>query len=131
MHDLHPLSTSQTGKQSRDVVSVESPHDPVPPPEESSFLDLKCDKNWPPLTPPAQNAPCPYNFRSMGFKPEQNEAFSGLDQIPSQGMPRGKRGRKSDISKEKLKAKIDVAHGKQYSIPGVLRAVQTLEPVKK
>jgi len=67
----------------------------------------------------------------MGFKQDQSEACSGLGLYPSQGPQRGKRGRKSNLSKAKLKAKIDVADGKQFSIPGVLRAVQTPEPVKK
>lgn len=102
-----------------------------PPPENPHPLDLNCVKHWPPLSPPVQNTPCPYNLRSLGNKVDQNETFGGLGRLSTQGVSRGKRGRKSDLSKAKLKAQLDVADGKQFSIPGVLRAVQTPELVKK
>ena len=41
------------------------------------------------------------------------------------------RGRKSDLSKAQVRAKMDVADGKQMSISGVLRAVKPyVEAVK-
>lgn len=130
-HDIQTTSFPPLANQSGGVVSEASPYDPESLSGELPFPDLKCAQTWPPLTPPAQNVPCPYNLRSMGIKHDQSEACSGLGHYPSLGPQRGKRGRKSDLSKAKLKAKIDVADGKQFSIPGVLRAVQTPEPVKK
>ena len=116
---------------SGDIAILEPQSGMEPPPENLHPPDLNCDKHWPPLSPRAQKTPCPYNLRSLGNKADQNVAFGGLDRTSIQGVIRGKRGRKSDISKAKLKAKLDVADGKQVSILGALRAVQTPEQVKK
>ena len=39
--------------------------------------------------------------------------------------PKKLRGRKSDLSKAKLKAIIDIAGGKKLSLPGVIREKQS------
>ena len=94
-------------------------------------LDLKCEEKWPPLVSPVQHTPCPYNLRSMGLKLGPSGVVGGLGHSTSHGFAKNKRGRKSDLSKAKLKAKLDVADGKQHYIPGVLRVVQTPESVIK
>jgi len=94
-------------------------------------LDINCEENWPPLTIPPSRPHCPYNLRSLGGKLDDQGTSGGLGLIPPQNSYKNKRGRKSDMSKAKLKAKLDVADGKQYSIPGVLRAAHPLEGVIK
>lgn len=94
-------------------------------------LDLNCEDVWPPLVPPVPHTPCPYNLRSSGGKPGSSGSVRGLGQLVPQGFSKNKRGQKSDLSKAKLKAKLDVDDGKQHSIPGVLRAVQTPDFVIK
>lgn len=87
-------------------------------------LDLNSDDKWPPLGHPVPQTPCPYNLRSMVGKSGPSVSVGGLGVMASQSLPKNKRGIISDLSKAKLKAKLDVADGKQYSIPGVLRVVQ-------
>jgi len=94
-------------------------------------LDINCEYQWPPLSHSAARSLCPYNLRSMGGKQSDSGTLGGLGQTSSQSCSKNKRGRKSDMSKAKLKAKPDVADGKQYSIPGVLRAAHPPERVKK
>jgi len=88
-------------------------------------LDLNSEEVWPPLVPPVPLTPCPYNLRSMVGKSGSSSSVGGLGIMTSQSLPKNKRGRISDLSKAKLKAKLDVANGKQHSILGVLRAVQS------
>lgn len=94
-------------------------------------LDLNSEEHWPPLVSPPSHNPCPYNLRSMGGKSVSSAVVGGLGKTLSCSTAKIKRGRKSDLLKAKLKAKLDVADGKQQSIPGVLRAVQTPEQVIK
>lgn len=92
-------------------------------------LDLNCKDAWPPLVSPAPKTPCPYNLRSLGGNPVSSGVMGGLSTSSSQALVKNKRGRHSHLSKAQLKAKLDVADGKQYSIPGVLRAAQPSESV--
>lgn len=94
-------------------------------------LDLNCEDVWPPLIPSIPHIPCPYNLRYLGGKSGSSGSVGGLGEMGPQGLSKNKRGRKSNLSKAKLKAKLDVANGKQHSITGVLRAVQTPENVIK
>lgn len=94
-------------------------------------LDLNSEEKWPPLASPSNHNPFPYNLRSMGGESGLPVTAGGLGQSLGFSSAKNKRGRKSDLSKAKLKANIDVADGNQYSIPGVLRAVQTPDQVIK
>lgn len=94
-------------------------------------LDLNTEDVLPPPVSSVLHTPCPYNLRSLGGKPGLSGSVGGIGQLPPQGHTKNKRGSKSDLSKDKLKAKFDVADRKQQSITGVLRAVQTPENVIK
>ena len=52
-------------------------------------------------------------------------AIGGLASDPMACGPRKLRGRKSNLSKAQLQAVVDIAYGKQLSIPRVLRAEPT------
>lgn len=94
-------------------------------------LDLNCEgcsSEPPPLVPLPS---CPYNLRSLDHKSDPQSSVGGIDQALPQSQPRKKRGRKSSLSMAQVKAKHDVADGKQLSIPGALRAVQGPEKVPK
>ena len=86
-------------------------------------LDLNCEDVSPHPAPSALHPSCPYNLRSLDSKPVSSESVGGLGLFPSPSQKRKKRGRKSKLSMAQIKAKFDVADGKQQSITGVLRAV--------
>lgn len=74
---------------------------------------------------------CPYNLRSLDQNAITHVSVGGIGPLPSQSQSRKKRGRKSNFSMAQIKAKFDVADGKQQSIPGALRAAHPLEEVIK
>lgn len=121
-HDEGPNETIDPSSLSPDINSISAA---------MPSLDLNCEDAWPPLVPPVPHTQCPYNLRSLGGKSGKPGVVGGLGQSTSQGSAKNKRGRQSHLSKAKLKAKLDVADGKQYSIPGVLRAVQPHDYVVK
>lgn len=121
-HDDDPNVNIETSKITSDMNTIS---DALP------SLDLNCEDVWPPLVPLVPQTPCPYNLRSMGGKSSFPGVVGGLGQSSSQNSTKNKRGRHSHLSKAQLKAKLDVADGKQYSIPGVLRAAQPLDTVLK
>lgn len=85
----------------------------------------KVDKN---VTP---SFACHYNLRSLDKKPANFEPVEGLGLSSPQSFKRKARGRKSNLSKAQVKAKFDVADGKQMSIHGALRAMNPSENVIK
>ena len=74
---------------------------------------------------------CHYNLRSLDKKPETLETVGGIGLTPPPSLKRKIRGRKSNLSKAQVKAKFDVADGKQMSITGALRAAITPDLVVK
>lgn len=128
---------ASTSSQEQDFIHVdELKHSKLCPNVESIVealptLDINCESQWPPLAISVPRTPCPYNLRSMGGNPEGPGFLGGLGPNLAQNYAKNKRGRKSHMSKAKLKAKLDVADGKQHSIQGVLRAAHPLEGVIK
>jgi len=99
-------------------------------------IDLNCEDVSPNGLGPVLSSPvCHYNLRSLdkkhGRKFEIPDQVGGLAPSSSQVFIRKARGRKSNLSKAQVKAKFDVADGKQMSIPGALRAANPLENVLK
>lgn len=74
---------------------------------------------------------CHYILRSLDKKHVIPKPDGGLGPSSSQAFKRKARGRKSNLSKAQVKAKYDVADGKQMSIPGALRAENPKENVIK
>lgn len=96
-----------------------------------SALDPPCEDDLPHPTSSVLQSPCPYNLRSHDCKHVITDSVGGIGELLSQGQFKNKRGRKSNLAKGKINAKFDVVDGKQQSITGVLRAVQTPENVIK
>ena len=67
----------------------------------------------------------PYNLRSSVKKPWEGEAIGGLESSDVPVGPRKLRGRKSNLSKAQVKAKLDISDGKQWSLSRVLRSAQS------
>jgi len=76
-----------------------------------------------------------YNLRSLSKKtdpsPDLGDPVGGLGPSSSKPSQNKGRGRKSELSKAQVKAKLDVADGKQRLISGVLRAAKPPEAVIK
>ena len=72
---------------------------------------------------PSSTAP-PYNLRSLAFRPGKEIIPGGREQDLVPIGPRKTRGRKSNMSKAKQKAIIDIVDGKHKSLTGVLRAAK-------
>lgn len=94
-------------------------------------LDLNSDRVSLEPGPSTVFPPCPYNLRSLDNKPITSVSVGGIGSLPSHSQSRKKRGRKSNLSMAQLKAKFDVADGKQQSITVALRAAQAPEEVIK
>ena len=67
----------------------------------------------------------PYNLRFLVNKPWRREAIGGLELNHVPVGPRNLRGRKSNLSKAKIKSKLDIVDGKRRSPSRVLRAMQS------
>lgn len=94
-------------------------------------LDMNCVGFSPEPCPLVLNPICPYNLRSLDNKPDPFTSVGSIDSSLPQSMIRKKRGRKSNLSMAQVKAKHDVADGKQQLIPGALRVVQGPDIVLK
>ena len=88
-----------------------------PPPVSKCVTIPSLPRVSPPKTPP-------YNLRSLANRTGKGLVIGGLASDPVSIGPRKLRGRKSYLSKAQLKAKLDIADGKQRSLSGVLRAAQ-------
>jgi len=66
-----------------------------------------------------------YNLRPLATRKGKELVAGGLATDEVSIGPKKLRGRKSDLSKAKMKAIIDIAGGKQLSLPEVLRAKQS------
>ena len=93
-------------------------------------IDLNCEDE-PPEEAKLVSASliCHYNLISLDKKPERLGSFGGIGRTSPQ--IKKVRGRKSSLSNAKVRAKIDVADGKQMTIHGALRAVNPQETVIK
>lgn len=95
-------------------------------------IDLNCEE--PPLASAllVPSPSRPYNLRSLSKKSDVSlascEPVGGLGPSSSCSVKKG-RGRKTNLSKAQVKAKIDAADGKQMLISGALRAVKPLKLV--
>lgn len=96
---------------------------PLPSGDPLASLSASCHScsNLDPAPPPT--AP-PYNLRSLSLRIGKETAPGGLEQDIVPIGPRKSRGRKSNLSKAKQKAIIDIVDGKQKSLTGVLRAAK-------
>lgn len=93
-------------------------------------IDLNCEDEPPEEAKPVSaSLTCHYNLRSLDKKPERLGSFGGIGRTSPQ--IKKVRGRKSSLSNAKVRAKIDVADGKQMTIHGALRAVNPQETVIK
>lgn len=72
-----------------------------------------------------------YNFCPRDKKYFPSEAVGGLGIIQESSIPPKTRGRKSNISKSHIKAKLDIADRKQLSLKGALRAAHASVVVTK
>ena len=102
------------------IMFVTSP--PGPPP----FLPPK-DCDMVPLSSSLPEAPH-YNLRPLATRARKGFVVGGLSSDPNPFGPRKARGRNSELSKAQLKAKIDIADGKQKSLFGVLRVALPPNP---
>lgn len=67
---------------------------------------------------------CHYNLHSFDERPATGDLIGGLGMDVPQISMNKSRGRKYFLSKAQVKAKFDVADGKQLSFPRVLRAAK-------
>lgn len=113
LNDLSVLNLSNLSSDNV-IISVPNPSALVLP----SYYD---DPAPPDSQIPIPENP-PYNLRPLANRKGKGMAIGGLASNPMACGTRKLRGRKSNLSKAQLQAVVDIAYGKQLSIPRVLRA---------
>ena len=81
--------------------------------------------------PPSERERKLYNLIPREKKVSLLEVVEGLGNLADSPSKPKLRGRKYNLSKAQLKAKLDIADGKQISLTGVLRVVQASGNVHK
>jgi len=128
--DFMTMGTPPINRCNDDLLNIDNLTAAIP------SIELNCEDGShvslePSSSPPVRH----YNLRSLRKKPNSNpeilESVGGLGTVSSRSFKKKVRGRKSNLSKAQVKAKFDMADGKQLSIPGALRAAVTPEAIIK